>query len=98
MNVFVNVDAFATQSFPAGTVEGNLSFSIIDSVGTTVEIKTGLDSGMTFNNVAPGDYTATCQRLDSTGTARGPQVTASFTVPAGTVDLTVPQTLSVTIS
>ena len=98
--------ALSPQVFPLSTVAGPVLFELVDSVGTVVTTQTtgatAVDSaaGATFSNVAPGTgYTVRATRVDNTGAALAtPAVSPPFDVTADTTTITVPGSVTVTVS
>lgn len=83
-NVVVNVPT-QPMDFPDGTVGGPWRIKLIDGPDPRTTDSGG--NAATFNNVQPGVYNATVQRLSSAGAALGPEVktTQPFTVSADVV-------------
>lgn len=99
--------ALSAQSFPLPTVAGPILFELLtaDATGTVVDSQsvqaTAADttSSATFSNVAPGQYTVRVTRQDGAGNAlAAPVVSPSFTVTATTTSITVPASVTVTVS
>lgn len=106
MSNAVAVAALAAQSFPLTTVAGPVLFELLDSSGTAVSSQsvgaTAADTstGVTFSNVAPGTgYVVRATRVDNSGAALAvPVVSAPFDVTATTTTITVPGSVTVTVS
>ena len=82
---------------PATTVAGQFEVAIEDSSGTKTAQKVNAPTA-TFDNVVPGDYTASVQLLDSTGAPLGDKATAAFNVPApATSTVQVPDIVTVSV-
>ncbi|MDR5813334.1 hypothetical protein QCE62_06975 [Caballeronia sp. LZ033] len=101
MKVTVAV-AVVSASLPAGVTAGLLRLAIVDSIGTVVQQQDVSGTSADFDGLSAGDYTATAQRLDSTGAPLGDAVASPFTVPSdgsggatGTYD--APQSITVTV-
>ena len=80
----------AQQAFPAGTVQAEFAYALLDSTGATVDSGLSAASTFTFPNAhADGTYTVAVSCL-------GVSTTASITLAPTTVTLNVPSTLTVT--
>lgn len=95
------------QVFPLETVAGPVLFELLsaDATGTVVDKQsvaaTAVDTAesVTFSNIAAGTYTVRVTRQDSAGNALAePVVSNAFTVAATTTTITVPISVSVTLS
>lgn len=106
MSNAVAVAALSAQPFPLTTVAGPVQFELLDSAGTVVASQavgaTAADvtAQVTFSNVAPGTgYTVRATRVDNSGaTLAAPVVSAPFDVVATTTTITVPASVTVTVS
>lgn len=105
MSNAVAIAPLSPQSFPLPTTAGPIVFTLIDSTGATVAsqsvTQTAADtsSTATFSNVNPGTYTISAVRQDGSGNALAPAVTSDpFTVASTTTTITVPASVSVTVS
>jgi hypothetical protein len=85
------------QAFPAGTLGGNYAYDILQS-GTSIKHQESDQLSITFVDVPPGDYAARAQRLDSSGSPLGIAVTMAFVVPQPTVNVSVPDVVTVTLA
>jgi len=95
--VIVSITLVAV-ALAVGQVAGAMRFTLTPAVGDPV-VQDSEASTVEFDNVAPGDYTASAARLDSTGAVIGSPVSAPFTVPVPaptTVD--APATITVTLA
>lgn len=91
--------AVSTQPklFPAGTVAGNMRFTLIADNGYSNNVVlTGLEADFP-DATAPGTYTATVQRLDGSGNDLGASATAIYTIE-GTNGVLVDMPITVTVS
>jgi len=81
---------------PAGTVQGKFLVTITGA--DAVDHSQSSDTPTaTFTAVAPGDYTASVQALDSNGGLIGDKATATFNVPKP-ADVTVQGADTVTVT
>jgi hypothetical protein len=100
-NVVVVVGVVA-QTFPAGTTQGNILVSLTPDTGNTNPAQTPQtlpDAGtVTFANVPPGAWVASAVREDAGGNPIGTAITSKVDVPAPTVSINVPQTITVTLA
>lgn len=95
------------QSFPAGTVAGNVVFTLMDSSGNPVGSPQSIPSGAsdtdataTFTSVAAGTgYTVTAVRQDGSGNPLAPAVASPpFDIAVSTtVSVSVPSAVGVTV-
>ena len=93
--VIVSV-ATASTPFPAGTVPAGIVITL--SGGIAPQTVTAAPYSASFSDVAPGQYTASAQAIDSAGNALGAAaVSAEFTIAAPDVNVDIPQTVSVTV-
>lgn len=100
----VAVAALSAQLFPAGTVAGNVVFTLLDSSGSPVgspqSVTAGAGDGSssaTFSSVPAGTYTISAVRQDGNGASLGGATSDPFTVDVPvTVSVTVPSGVSVT--
>jgi len=95
-NVVVTITTVA-QVFPVGTLGGLFRYTITDSAGVVVT-QDSAELFSTFADVVPGDYIASAQRLDTAGAFLGSAISTKFTVPAPTVPVDVPATITVALS
>lgn len=82
-------------TLPAGIVAGKFRFSLSGQAPAEQDVD---NPEASFPDLAPGDYSATCQRLDSSGTPFGPTASATFTVPTAPAMFDAPDSLTVTLS
>lgn len=68
------------------------------SSGTADVVQDSPDGTVTFTAVDPGNYIVTMARLDANGVQIGEAVVTGVTVPVDTVDVDVPDTITVTLS
>lgn len=87
----------AVQDFPAGTVGGFYRCTVDNGVGGVAILESELTE-FVFNDVAPGDYTVTAERLDGAGVALVAPLTKTVNVPVGVVSLAVPVDFSVSVA
>ena len=81
--------AVVAIAMAAGQAAGPIRYTLTDAAGTPT-VQDSESASVEFDGVAPGDYTVTAVRLDSTGAAIGSPVSGSVTVPSpvvGTVDV-----------
>lgn len=98
--------ALSAQVFPLATVAGGILFELLDGTGTVVTNQTATATAAdtsataTFSNVNPGTgYTVRATRVDSSGAAlAAPVVSTPFNVTATTTSITVPASVTVTVS
>jgi hypothetical protein len=87
----------AVQNFPVGTVGGFYRCTVDNGIGGVAILESELTE-FTFNDVAPGDYTVTAERLDGAGVALVPPITKSVNVPVEAVAISVPIDFSVNVA
>jgi len=102
----MNANAVATLGTPVNVgLIGPVNFNLLDSTGAVVSTQSGQDTtgvatqvSVTFNNVAPGTYTISAERIDAqTARPAAPAVVSlPFTVP--NVTATIPLSVTVTLS
>lgn len=99
--------ALSAQAFPLTTAAGPVLFELLtaDATGTVVASQpvtaTAADPSAvaTFSNVAPGSYTVRVTRQDNAGNALAtPVVSSAFDVTATTTTITVPASVTVSVS
>lgn len=99
--------ALSAQVFPLNTQAGPILFELLasDATGTVVDTQavqaTAADTttSATFSNVPPGSYTVRATRQDGAGNPlAAPVVSAAFVVTATTTSITVPASVTVTVS
>jgi len=79
------------QSFPAGTVDTQFMFVLLDSAGNQVAVQ-NLDTGAaSFANVSPGTYTVNVTKNGVTSSS------SPIPIIAPPVNLTVPDAVNVTL-
>ncbi len=106
MSNAVAQSTLAPQTFPLTTVAGPVLFELLDGKGAVVTSQSvgataaETTASVTFSNVAPGTgYTVRATRVDNSGAAlAAPVASAAFDVVATTTTITVPATVSVTVS
>jgi hypothetical protein len=98
ISVFDVTDPAAPKG-PAGVLPGLYRYKIIDGSGATVQSHDNAALGFTFNDVAPGSYTAFAEILDSTGAEVPgmPTQSAPFEVVAQPVGFPAPTGITVTL-
>ena len=98
MSTVIVTVATASAPFPAGTVAAGIVISIPNQTLVSPQTITAAPYSATFDNVAPGTYTATAQAVDHAGAPLGAASTSdSFTISAPDVTVDVPQSISVTV-
>lgn len=94
------VVATQPQKFPAGTVAGAFRYTLTSNAGySSTQDVAGPEADFT-DATAPGDYTATVERLDASGNVLGAAVSGSATIPAPSTDdsVSVDVPASITVS
>jgi hypothetical protein len=90
-----------TQGFPVSPpppIPGDWRFMLLDPALTPVAQETTPNTSVTFTNIPPGNYTASCARLDTLGNVMGSITTSYFEIESQDVELEVAGTLSVTVT
>lgn len=96
MNVNINITT-VDQTFPTGTVAGNIRYQIL-SGGVPVATQETAELSVIFASVDVGAYTATAQRMDDSGNLLGTAVSSTFDVGGTPTTIAVPNTMTVTLS
>ena len=88
------------QPFPAGTVGGISQVGIFAANGVDAMAPAQNASGTsaTFTGIAAGNYVARIRRYDGTGNVVLGEATKAFTVAATTVNVDVPDVVTVSMS
>lgn len=97
-NVVINITTVAL-SVPADTIVGSFLYLLrpTDTNIPALPINSA-DTTVTFSDVSPGDYTPSVARLDGSGQTIGAElIGASFNIPATTINVDVPATISIAL-
>jgi len=98
MSTVIVTVATTSTPFPAGTIAAGIVISIADQTLVAPQTVTSAPYTATFDNVAPGTYTATAQAVDHAGAPLGSAITStSFTISAPDVNVDIPQSITVTV-
>lgn len=97
------VVATQPQKFPAGTVAGSFRYTLASDAGySSQQLAEGVEADFS-DATAPGNYTATVERLDASGNVLGSPATGTVTIaepsPVNTdVEVDVPATITVSLA
>jgi hypothetical protein len=90
--------ATVDATLPAGITSGKLRFTLTASAGTVFATQDVDGTDATFTAVVADTYTATAQRLDSTGANLGTPFSISVTVSAAGATFQQPSGITATVT
>lgn len=99
--ITVTLTATKPQTFPTGTVAGQMRFRLISGnlpVSNKYLASAPFDAPVAFTNVADGTYAVEVQRFSSQSGPLGSAIVASVTVTSTPVIVDVPDTMSIEVT
>jgi hypothetical protein len=90
--------AVMSQNFPAGTVAGALRYTLTSDAGYSATQDVASSEADFADATAPGNYTASVERLDAAGNVLGSAVTGTLTIDASEVAVDVPASITVSLA